>query len=201
VRKIVQVGFGREIVIPTEIEAKIKVENLEDFSHKLKSLGAQSRRDVLQRDFFFDRPDRSLKQADCGLRIRQEKYSDTIKNILCFKGPKAKDSPYKKRQEIEFETSDGLLARQFLQALGYQLMLSFEKRRSEWLLDDCTICLDEVAVLGTFLEIEGPDESAVRKILTALGLSDQQSIRRGYISMLYQYARESVIPSPHEFYF
>ncbi len=187
--------------MPTEIEAKIKVEDIENFSQKLKSLGAKQRRDVLQRDFFFDRPDRSLKNADCGLRIRQEKYSDIIKNILCFKGPKAKDSPYKKRQEIEFGTSDGLLARQFLQALGYQLMLTFEKRRSEWLLDECTICLDEVAVLGKFLEIEGPDESAIRKVLTALGLSDQQSIRRGYTSMLYQRAQDTKIPPPHEFYF
>ena len=187
--------------MPTEIEAKIKVDDFENFSQILKSLGARQRRDVLQRDFFFDRPDRSLKHAECGLRIRQEKYRDTIKNILCFKGPKAQDCPYKKRQEIEFETSDGLLARQFLLALGYQLMLSFEKRRSEWLLDDCTICLDDVASLGKFLEIEGPDESAIRKVLTALGLSDQQSIRRGYSSMLYQQARDNKIPPPHEFYF
>jgi len=187
--------------MPTEIEAKIKVDDLEYFSQRLNSLGAQQQRDVLQRDFFFDRPDRSLKKADCGLRIRQEKYRDAIKNILCFKGPKAKDSHYKKRQEIEFETSDGQLARQFLQALGYQLMLSFEKRRSEWRLDDCTICLDDVAVLGKFLEIEGPDESAIRKVLTALDLSDQQTIRPGYASMLYQRAQDNKIPPPHEFYF
>ncbi len=187
--------------MPTEIEAKIKVENLEDFSQKLESLGAQPRRNVLQRDFFFDRPDRSLKHTDCGLRIRQEKYCDTIKNILCFKGPKAKDSPYKKRQEIEFEAGDGLLARQFLQALGYQLMLSFEKRRSEWFYDDCTICLDDVASLGTFLEIEGADEAAIRKLLTVLDLSDRESIRRGYASMLYQHARDTQNPPPHEFYF
>jgi adenylate cyclase class 2 len=187
--------------MPTEIEAKIKLENLENFAKKLKSLGARLQRDVLQRDFFFDRPDRSLKNADCGLRIRQEKYRDVVKNILCFKGPKATDSPYKKRQEIEFETGDGLLARQFLQALGYQLMLTFEKRRAEWLFDECTICLDEVAVLGKFLEIEGPDESAVRKVLTALGLSDQDSIRQGYSSMLYQRAHDAHTTPPHEFYF
>jgi len=187
--------------MPTEIEAKIKVDDLENFSHLLKSLGAQPQRDVLQRDFFFDRPDHSLKNADCGLRIRREKYRDAIKNILCFKGPKAKDSPYKKRQEIEFEAGDGLLARQFLQALGYQLLLSFEKRRAEWLWENCTICLDEVAVLGNFLEIEGPEESAVRKVVTAFGLSDQQTIRQGYSSMLYQHARDNKIPPPHEFYF
>jgi len=187
--------------MPTEIEAKIKVDDLENFSHRLQSLGAKQRRIVLQRDFFFDRPDHSLKNTDCGLRIRQEKYRDAVKNILCFKGPVAKDSPYKKRQEIEFEAGDGLLARQFLQALGYQLTLTFEKRRSEWRWENCTICLDEVAVLGKFLEIEGPDESAVRKALTALELSDQQTIRSGYASMLYQRAHEAHTPPPHEFYF
>jgi len=187
--------------MPTEIEAKIKVDDLENFSLLLQSLGAKQRRIILQRDFFFDLTDHSLKNTDCGLRIRQEKYCDAVKNFLCFKGPKVKDSPYKKRQEIEFEVGDGLLARQFLLALGYQLTLTFEKRRSEWRFDECTICLDEVAVLGKFLEIEGPDESAVRKILTALDLSDQQTIRQGYASMLYQRAHDKKIPPPHEFYF
>lgn len=187
--------------MPTEIEAKIRVENLEIFSSQLKSLGAQQRRVILQRDFFFDRPDHSLKHADCGLRIRQEKYRDLVKNILCFKGPKAKDSLYKKRQEIEFEAGDGLLARQFLQALGFQLMLTFEKRRSEWLYDDCTICLDDVAVLGKFLEIEGPNETAIQNLLTALDLSERETIRQGYAYMLFQRAQDDEVAPPYEFYF
>lgn len=187
--------------MPTEIEAKIKVDHLENFTKKLKTLGAQQRRDVLQRDSFFDRPDRSLKLADCGLRIRREKYRDTIKIILCFKGPKAKNSPYKKRQEIEFEVSDQIRAHQLLQALGFQLMFTFEKKRSEWLLENCLVCLDELAVLGKFIEVEGPDESAIRKVLTSLELTDAQTMRRGYASMLYQHADENKIPPPREFYF
>lgn len=187
--------------MPTEIEAKIKVDHLENFIKKLKTLGAQQRRDVLQRDFFFDRPDRSLKLADCGLRIRREKYRDTIKIILCFKGPKAKNSPYKKRREIELEVGDQMRAQQLLQALGFQLMFTFEKKRSEWFLETCLVCLDELPVLGSFLEVEGPDESAVRNVLTGLELTDAQTTRRGYAAMFYRHADESNIPLPHEFYF
>ena len=184
-----------------EIEAKIKVEDLEPVAQKLKLLDVHPRREIFQRDFFFDRPDLSLKKSDCGLRLRRERYRNAVKNILCFKGPKAKHSPYKKRREIEVEVSDPNQAQQFLQALGYQLRLTFEKKRSEWRFENCLVCLDQLPVLGTYIEVEGPNESAIRGVLTRLMLSDAQTIRRGYASLLFQHADESHMPLPHDFCF
>ena len=89
----------------TEIEAKIKVAELESYSQRLKTLQAEFLQSIVQRDHFFDLPDRSLKKADSGLRLRQESGPTGSRTIMCFKGPRDKNSAYKKRQEIEFKIS------------------------------------------------------------------------------------------------
>ncbi|MBN1846259.1 MAG: class IV adenylate cyclase [Sedimentisphaerales bacterium] len=168
----------------TEIEAKIAIEDPDLLIQRIDQYGGQRKREVIQRDMFFDRPDHSLRTADCGLRLRQEKYQDCVKTLLCFKGPRQPDRPYKQRQEIEFEASDALLARQFLYALGFESTLAYEKRRCEWQLKDCIVCLDKVVELGHFLEIEGPSDQAIRQVQSLLDLADKPNIKQSYAALL-----------------
>ena len=56
--------------------------------------------------------------------------------------------------EYEFAVDDGNAARQMLTALGWQEIVTVDKARLESKTEDYTICIDEVAGLGLFIELE-----------------------------------------------
>ena len=56
--------------------------------------------------------------------------------------------------EYEFAVDDGNVARQMLTALGWQEIVTVDKVRLESKTKDYTICIDEVAKLGLFIELE-----------------------------------------------
>mgnify|MGYP000320529534 FL=1 len=56
--------------------------------------------------------------------------------------------------EYEFTVDDGNMARQMLTALGWQEVVTVDKVRLESKTEDYTICIDEVARLGLFIELE-----------------------------------------------
>ena len=56
--------------------------------------------------------------------------------------------------EYEFVVDDGNTARQMLTALGWQEIVTVDKVRLESKTEDYTICIDEVAGLGLFIELE-----------------------------------------------
>ena len=56
--------------------------------------------------------------------------------------------------EYEFTISDGSVARQILTVLGWQEVVTVDKVRHESKAEDYTICIDEVAGLGLFIELE-----------------------------------------------
>ena len=56
--------------------------------------------------------------------------------------------------EYEFAVDDGNAARQMLTALGWQEVVTVDKVRLESKTEDYTICIDEVAKLGLFIELE-----------------------------------------------
>ena len=56
--------------------------------------------------------------------------------------------------EYEFAVDDGNAARQMLTALGWQEIVTVDKVRIESKTEDYTICIDKVAGLGLFIELE-----------------------------------------------
>ena len=56
--------------------------------------------------------------------------------------------------EYEFVVDDGNAARQMLTALGWQKVVTVDKIRFESKTEYYTICIDEVAGLGLFIELE-----------------------------------------------
>lgn len=80
--------------------------------------------------------------------------------------------------------ADSVAAETLLASLGYHRTLSFEKRRESWRLKHALVELDELPQLGTFVEVEGPTESAVHEVLRTLGLENQPCIKTSYIAML-----------------
>src|SRR5574341_133914 len=97
----------------------------------------------------FDTPDRSFQREGRVLRLRQ----DEAVHLTYKDGNTLKDGALSRR-EIEFEVSDFALARQFLEALGYEAVFLYAKFRTIYDLDGAHIMLDETPI-GGFVEIEG----------------------------------------------
>jgi adenylate cyclase, class 2 len=178
-----------------ELEAKVKVEEFEPIRARLREAGAKQTERRLERNVYFDFPDKRLKNADEGVRLRTTRpiAGGEETHLVTFKGRQAeKSTSLKSREEIEFTVSDGDAATQLLARLGLQPTLGFEKRREvwDWPGGECEVVLDEL-VLGKFVEVEGPDEKSIRDVLAALGLAGRPLIKRGYISMLDEERRKS----------
>ena len=62
--------------------------------------------------------------------------------------------------------------------------LVFEKQRQSWLLDDCRVELDRLPLLGTFVEVEGPCETAIEQVLCKLELDKADLITTPYPILL-----------------
>lgn len=169
----------------TEIEAKLKVDKPQEVERKLGQVNAEYIEEQLQTDTYFDNADGSLKSGDRALRLRRQKTGQKEKTFLTYKGPKQKDD-FKKRQEIEIEVTDGDSAEELLSALDYEKALVFEKKRRVWQLDDCIVCLDELPLLGCFVEIEGPNGESIADVQSKLGLSDLQHVIESYACLIEQ---------------
>jgi adenylate cyclase, class 2 len=178
-------------MMAVEIEAKMKVDNLATVRSRITACGGTPVGEFLERNVFFDTEDRLLLAADKGLRVRKNHNvktgADTI--VITHKGPR-QPGALKTRDEMELEVSSLDDATKLFEALGYQQVLSFEKRRESWTVGKCKVELDEVPHLGAFVEIEGPREDAVMQVREELGLSGQPIVKSSYTALLMTWLQE-----------
>ena len=174
-----------------EIEAKLKVESHKEVTEKLAELGAEFLDEQLQTDSYFDDANRTLTKGDRCLRLRRQSVGDEDKIFLTYKGAREKDE-FKKRQEIEIEIKSADSAEKLLTALGYEKVLVFEKKRRIWQLGDCKVALDELPLLGSFVEIEGRDDERIADVQMELGLADLPHITESYASLV---AKKQIVNS------
>jgi len=167
----------------TEIEAKLKVDSLRQIVEKLVELGAEFLAEQLQTDCYFDDAQSTLKNSDKALRLRRQVTDNTENVLLTYKGPKVKDN-FKKRQEIEIEIKDADSAEKLLLSLGYEKALVFEKKRRIWRVGNCIVALDELPLLGDFVEIEGPDDERIVDVQKSLGLANVPHIVESYADLV-----------------
>jgi len=169
----------------TEIEAKFRVEDHTAVRRRLKSAGAEYVGRYLEDNHILDRADGSLRSGGCGLRVRSVETLDGLAACptLTFKG-RVQSSKFKNRTEIETTVGDPTAVLALLKELGHVVVLRFRKRRERWRLANCQIELDEVPLLGSFIEIEGPDENAIAKTCRQLDLPPDAHVRKSYVRML-----------------
>jgi adenylate cyclase class 2 len=173
----------------TEIEAKLKVDSLPQIEQKLTELGAEFLAEQLHRDYYFDNAGSCFRNSDQALRLRRQVTAGRQKNLLTYKGPKQKDN-FKKRQEIEVEIGDHELGEQLLCTLGFKKVLVFEKKRRIWRLANCMVAVDQLPLLGGFVEIEGPDDEKIAAVQRDLGLSDLPHIIQSYADLIEEKLRQ-----------
>ena len=185
-----------------EIEAKIRLgddASVAALVDALEAAGAHRVGVVLSTEVYLDRPDGSLQMSDSGLRVRIQEPDEapsaatpgtgtgtaaaTAKAWVTFKGPR-EPGEFKVREEIESQIGDGEAVLALLSKLGYVPNVRYQKRRETWRMDDCTVELDQVPLLGRFVEIEGPSEAAVSAVRKQLGLEATPVEKHAYVSLL-----------------
>ena len=174
-----------------EIEAKMRLTDVPALEAKLTEAGAERGPVLLEVNTFYDTPDHRLKTADQGLRIRVERNveTDNEQTRITYKGPRA-HGKVKSRTEIEFGILDASAASQLFAALGYEPVLSFEKKRRRWHLGGCAVEIDSLPLLGEFVEIEGPTDEKVLAVRRQLDMGDVPLLRPSYIAMLVTHLAE-----------
>lgn len=178
-----------------EIEAKMRLHHPDALIARLQGLGATLTHELSETNSYFDTPQGTLKSTDQGLRTRVEvanagTANETITTTITHKGPRTMGQ-LKSRVESELDVDNARDAAVLLGALGYHHVLSFEKRRIRYQLDGCNVELDELPIIGQFIEIEGSSEDAVIAVREKLGLGDEPIIRSSYIAMLKTHQQES----------
>jgi predicted adenylyl cyclase CyaB len=164
--------------MPKEIEAKFKVAAFSAVRRALLKAGAVFLGSAVQTDLYFDWPDGSLRDSDRGLRIRSSKRVRSgaaefdARPMITFKGPVDTNSRVKIRTELQTFVDDQRAMSAIFEALGLVPTLTIGKKRSSYSLLGTTVELDELPLIGKFVEIEAPTEAKLHKIRQKLGLAD-----------------------------
>ncbi len=161
-----------------EQEAKFWIDDLKGLESRLKELGAvlvQERTHEL--NLRFDTPNRQLSGSFKVLRLRQDRRCR-----LTYKGPGDPGRSISAREEIEVEVSNLQTTWEILEALGYQVMVTYEKYRTAYLFNDAEISLDEMP-FGSFSEIEGLNEENIRDTAVKLGLDWEAHSSLSYLTI------------------
>ena len=161
-----------------EIEVKFCVRSLSALPVRLESLGARTAQPrVWERNLRFDTPGDDLRQAGRVLRLRQDEAAH-----LTYKGPGEVRGGVQHRVEIEIVVDGFDQARAFLEALGYQVAMAYEKYRTTYALEGNLVTLDETP-LGNFVEIEGTAPDSIARLAERLGLEWEARINDSYVAL------------------
>ena len=151
--------------VTKEHEVKFFLADKSRLQKTLKNLGAilvQTRNH--EHNLRFDTVEGTLTSNQQLLRLRKDHG-----NHLTYKGPSDVKTGVSVRTEIEFSVDDFDEAQNFLEALGYQVSMIYEKYRTVYELSGTLITIDEMP-FGDFAEIEGKDRTNIENICNQLGL-------------------------------
>lgn len=168
-----------------EIEIKLKVDSLQPTAEKLKQLGAKFEGDYLQIDSYYDDEKDSLVNSDRCLRIRKHKNHLGQAIELTYKGAR-ENHRFKTRREIGIKVDKAEELAELFQQLGYKIRLTLEKKRSLWDYHDCKVALDELPLIGAYVEIEGPSDQIIEQVQKDLGLENFKHEPASYAHLMEQ---------------
>lgn len=172
-----------------EIEAKIRV----DRPSEIIGLLGEPSRTYLEVNYLLDDDHGGINAAGNTLRVRISWTKDGEVSKLTYKG-KLVPGIYKSRPEIETDISNGNATLEILKSLGYIVAISYQKKRVSWQLERCVVELDELPLIGFFVEIEGQSDEDISAVVERLGLSGSPIIKDSYTDLLRAHLKSNNIP-------
>jgi len=160
-----------------ETEVKFCVYNLAGIKERLRVLMAHLiQKRIYEVNLRFDTSKGNLTREGRVLRLRKDDLAR-----LTYKDNSQQIEGALSRREIEFVVNDFDSAKQFIQALGYEVVFIYEKFRTTFDYKETHIMLDELPY-GNFIEIEGELEM-LRPIAEELQLDWNKAIPTSYHSL------------------
>lgn len=151
-----------------ELELKFLEVDKGEIVEKLEKIGARLLVDGVLRTVYFDTADRKIMKSNELLRLRT--FGDKLE--LCWKDNMRIEDGCKVYDEIETHVSDFDATVKILENLGFVQAISFEKKRTEYMLDDGTkFEIDEFPGVPVMLEIEAFDRARIDELIEEFGLS------------------------------
>lgn len=161
-----------------EIEVKFYIQDFQAFQARIRISGASlTRPRTLERNLRLDTADRSLQKEGRLLRIRQD---DGV--WITYKADAQVDGGLINRTEIEFGANDFEVVKRLFEALGYQVVVMYEKYREVYKMGDVIVTLDELP-FGNFVEVEGPSRMMIEAVADLLGLNWDNGIAINYLGL------------------
>ena len=130
----------------------------------------------------FDTPNGDLMRAGRVLRLRKDNLAH-----LTYKDNGQQIEGALSRREIEFVVDDFDSAKQFIEALGYEVVFIYQKYRTTYAYKGAHIMFDELPY-GNFIEIEGKLEM-LRPIAEELQLDWNKAIPASYHALFERLCR------------
>lgn len=147
----------------TEIEARFLEINEQDLIGKLTKHGATDKGEALLGETIFY--DSENKWPGEGRFVRIRSANNTTKLTYKHNAAQTVDSA----KEIEFAVPNAEIAAEFLENIGLVAFRQQEKKRHTFELDGVTIDIDTWPKIPTYVEFEGPSESAIKSVAESLG--------------------------------
>jgi adenylate cyclase class 2 len=88
------------------------------------------------------------------------------------------------RIELEFEAPDEASIRSQLERQGLIQVAIVDKQRTDYIIDRCVVSIDTLPYIGSFVEIEGPDEESLHAVRIRLGLAHADAVTESYTELL-----------------
>jgi adenylate cyclase, class 2 len=173
------------LVLGTETEIKIKIEDAEAFCYRLQELGFMLfKARHFEDNRIFDFPDRRLQISRRLIRIR----SADGQGVLTYKGPPIPESIFKIREELETKIESDEIALQILERLGMDVCFRYQKYRREFVVDEVMVAVDETPI-GNYVEFEG-DEAGIMNLARKMGIDSSQFLRASYYSLYLEHCKK-----------
>jgi predicted adenylyl cyclase CyaB len=173
-----------------EREVKIQVADFRAVRRALRQRQAIYLATVEQTDELFDTPAGDLSTEDVVVRLRSQRVlrrgtaSFDGRSMLTIKGPRLPHSAgVKLRREHHAYADDADAMVLVLEALGANRAVTIQKRRSTYRLGESLVELDELPLIGRFVEIESPSDEAIVEVRATLGLAGP-AVEESYVELL-----------------
>lgn len=172
-----------------EREIKFYLQNLDVIRERVRMCGAKETRPrILERNLRLDTADRRLQKGGRMLRLRQD---DQV--WVTYKDNAQVEDGILARTEIEFKADDLAVAKKLFEALGFQVVVLYEKYRQVFKIGDVEVTLDELP-FGNFMEIEASNNVLIEGVAHMLGLDWSKGILTNYLGLFEIAKRNADLP-------
>lgn len=156
-----------------EIEYKFEINDKNEIITLLNKIAKKSYDREYQSNIMYDNKDGLMQTTDGRIRLRY--LGESGSKVLTYKKPLKSENGAKREIEYEINFSDNEeQIEKILNAMEFNITTSYERYRTEWILNYTHITLDEYP-FANFLEIEG-EQKNIEEVVKILNLNFKEAL-------------------------